>query len=336
MSAAAQLTKGKHMQLLTPFRSALVALAACCFAHGTGAQGYPSKPIRVIVPFASGGANDLVARALQRPLGRVLNGTVVVENMAGASTKIATNEIIKAAPDGHTLLLAGNVALLGYYYSGIYDTRIWDQMTILGQTGQMPWGMLEARADAPFKNWAELVSYAKKNPGKLSAGGPAPGGMMNLIVLETAKSAGIDVTYVPFAGGGPSGIALLGGHVEYRVAQPSEVYPNVRAGKTRGIAVAFPTRMPEMPDVPTFKELGIMFDIPAFGFDLWGPPNLPPAIAGQITRALEQAVKDPEFAEVAKRLVYQPIFTGPEALKESMRSFEKNIGPKLEASFPRK
>jgi tripartite-type tricarboxylate transporter receptor subunit TctC len=307
MSAAAQLTKGKHMQLLTPFRSALVALAACCFAHGTGAQGYPSKPIRVIVPFASGGANDLVARALQRPLGRVLNGTVVVENMAGASTKIATNEIIKAAPDGHTLLLAGNVALLGYYYSGIYDTRIWDQMTILGQTGQMPWGMLEARADAPFKNWAELVSYAKKNPGKLSAGGPAPGGMMNLIV-----------------------------HVEYRVAQPSEVYPNVRAGKTRGIAVAFPTRMPEMPDVPTFKELGIMFDIPAFGFDLWGPPNLPPAIAGQITRALEQAVKDPEFAEVAKRLVYQPIFTGPEALKESMRSFEKNIGPKLEASFPRK
>ena len=81
-------------------------------------------------------------------------------------------------------------------------------------------------ADAPFKNWAELVTYAKKNPGKLSAGGPAPGGMMNLIVLETAKRAGIDVTYVPFTGGGPSGTALLGGPVEYRVAQPSEVSPN--------------------------------------------------------------------------------------------------------------
>ena len=263
----------------------LVSLAfgalAWCAASLVFAQGFPSKPIRVIVPFAAGGANDLVARALQKPLGRVLNGTVVVENIAGASTKIAVGEILKAAPDGHTLMLAGNVALMGYYYSGIYDAKVWNQMTVLGQTGQMPWGMLEAKADAPFRNWQEFVAYAKQNPGKLSAGGPAPGGMMNLIVLETAKSAGIDVTYVPFAGGGPSGIALLGGHVEYRVAQPSEVYPNVRAGKTRGLAVAFPTRMPEMPDVPTFKELGIMFDIPVFGFDYWGPPNMPPAVSGR-------------------------------------------------------
>lgn len=324
------------MRLTKVFWLACFGIASWGVAHNALAQAYPSKPVRVIVPFAAGGANDLVARALQRPLGKVLNGTVVVENMAGASTKIATNEVIKSAPDGHTLMLAGNVALMGYYYSGTYDTKVWEQMTILGQTGQMPWGMLEARADAPFKNWAELVSYAKKNPGKLSAGGPAPGGMMNLIVLETARSAGIDVTYVPFAGGGPSGTALLGGHVEYRVAQPSEVYPNVRAGKTKGIAVAFHTRMPEMPDVPTFKELGIMFDVPGFGFDFWGPANMPPAIANQITRAIEQAVKDPEFVEVAKRLVYQPVFTGPETLKESMRNFEKNIGPKLEAAFPRK
>ncbi len=311
--------------------AAFLGAANACFA-----QGYPSKPIRVIVPFAAGGANDLVARALQRPLGKVLGGTVVVENLPGASTKIATNEMLKAAPDGHTLLLAGNVALMGYYYSGAYDTKIWDQMTILGQTGQMPWGMFEVRADSPIKTWADLVSYAKKNPGKLSAGGPAPGGMMNLFVLETAKSAGIDVTYVPFAGGGPSGTALLGGHVEYRVAQPSEVYPNVRAGKTRGLAVAFATRMPEMPDVPTFKELGIMFDVPPFGFDFWGPANMPAPLANQISKAIEQAIKDPEFTEMAKRLVYQPVFTGPEALRDSMKNFEKNIGPKLEAAFPRK
>lgn len=317
-------------------RVVLAVAALLGAANSSFAQGYPSKPIRVIVPFAAGGANDLVARALQRPLSKVLGGTVVVENLPGASTKIATNEMLKAAPDGHTLLLAGNVALMGYYYSGTYDTKIWDQMTILGQTGQMPWGMFEVRADSPIKTWADLVSHAKKNPGKLSAGGPAPGGMMNLFVLETARSAGIDVTYVPFAGGGPSGTALLGGHVEYRVAQPSEVYPNVRAGKTRGLAVAFATRMPEMPDVPTFKELGIMFDVPPFGFDFWGPANMPAPLANQISKAIEQAIKDPEFTEMAKRLVYQPVFTGPEALRESMKNFEKNIGPKLEAAFPRK
>jgi tripartite-type tricarboxylate transporter receptor subunit TctC len=178
------------------------------------------------------------------------------------------------------------------------------------------------------------VDYAKKNPGKLNAGGPASGGMMNLIVLETAKGAGIDVTYVPFAGGGPSGTALLGGHIQYRVAQPTEVFPNVRAGKTRGIAVGFPTRIPEMPDVPTFRELGIPFDVPVFGFDLWGPPNLPAPIASQLTRAFEQAVKDPGYVDTAKKLTYQPVFVGPEPLKQMMRQFDKEIGPKLVAAFP--
>ncbi len=300
------------------------------------AQNYPSKPVRVIVPFAAGGANDLIARGLQRALGKALGGTVIVENVPGASTINGTRQLIKSPPDGHTLMLAGHLALQGYYYTGIYETKIWEQMTILGQTGQMPWGMLETRVDAPYKTWAELVSYAKKNPGKLSAGGPSLGGMMHLIVLETAKNSGFDVTYVPFTGGGPSSIALLGGHIDYRVAQPPEAYMNIKAGKSRGLALAFPQRVPEMPDVPTFKELGIMDNIPAFGFDYWGPPNLPAALVSQISKAVEQSIKDPQFIDLAKTLMYQPVFVGPEALRENMRNFEKSIGPKLEAAFPRK
>ena len=300
------------------------------------ANDFPSKPIRVIVPFAAGGANDLIARALQRPLGKALGGTVVVENRAGGSTKIGTQALLRAEPDGHTLLLLGHVALMSYYYSGIYDSKVWDEMTVLGQTGQMAWGMLEARADAPFQTWQELIAFAKKNPGKLSAGGPALGGMMNLIILESAASAGIDITYIPYAGGAPSGAALLGGHVQYRVAQPPEVYPNVKAGLTRGLAVAFPTRLPEMPDVPTLKELGINENVPVFGFDFWGPGQMPAALAQQISKAIEEAVKDPEYIEVAKRLTYQPIFTSPEVLKVSIKNFEGNVGPRLEKAFPRK
>lgn len=315
-------------------RSLLLGLVSWAFAHAGLAQTYPSKPIRIIVPFAAGGANDLNGRSLQIPLGKALGGNVIVENVPGASTKIAVDQLLKAAPDGHTLLLAGHGALMSYYYSGIYDTKFWEQLVILGQTGRMPWVAIEARADAPYKTWAELVDYAKKNPGTLSAGGPAPGGMMNLTVIETARNSGIDVTYIPFKGGGPSGAALLGGHIAYRVAQASEVYPNVRAGKTRALAVGFPSRMPEMPDVPTFKELGIMFDVPVFGFDLWAPGGTPPAIANQITRALEQAVKDPGYMEASRRLVYDPVFTGPAALKESIRYMETEVGPKMAAAFP--
>jgi len=324
------------MRAWKAYSLALIGVFLGAGASVCAAQSYPSKPVRVIVPFAAGGANDLVARVLQKPLGKALGGTVIVENVPGASTVIGTRQLIKSPPDGHTLMLAGHLALIGYYYTGIYQTKIWEQMSILGQTGQMPWGMLEARTDAPYKTWAELVSYAKKNPGKLSAGGPSLGGMMHLIVLETAKNSGFDVTYVPFAGGGPNNIALLGGHIEYRVAQPPDVYLNIKAGKTRALAVAFPHRVPELPDVPTFKELGIMDDIPAFGFDYWAPPNLPAALVSQISKAIEQAIKDPEFIDFAKTIMYQPAFAGPGTLRESMRNFENNVGPKLEAAFPRK
>ncbi len=315
-------------------KTLLAGALAASFGQVTLAQPFPSKPIRIIVPFAAGGANDLNGRSLQVPLGKALGGNVIVENMPGASTKLAMDYFMKAAPDGYTLFLAGHGALMGYYFSGIYDYKFWDQLVLLGQTGRMPWVAIEARADAPYKNWQELVEYAKKNPGKLNVGGPAPGGMMELTVIETAKSAGIDVTYIPFKGGGPSGQALLGGHIDYRVAQASEVYPNVRAGKTRALAIGYPMRMAEMPDVPTFKELGMKFEVPVFGFDLWAPPGTPPAIAEKLTNALEQAIKDPEYIKASKVLVYDPVFTPPSGLRESIHYMETVVGPKMAAAFP--
>ena len=312
-----------------------VALSLTVIAAGAAhAQSFSDRPIRMIVPFAPGGANDLIARALQKPLGEALGGTVVVQNMPGGSTKIAINELSRSAPDGHTLMLAGHAALLGYYYTGgIFDNMFWKELTILGQTGQMPYGMLETRVDSPFKTWKDVVEFGKKNPGKLSVGGPALGGMMNLIAVETARAAGIDVTYIPYRGGGPSGMAMLAGEVSYRVAQPPEVYPNVSAGKTRALAVASSIRVPEMPDVPTVKELGMDVDIPIFGFDVWGPGQMPPAIANKITEAIRVAIRDPGFGAVAKRLLYQPAFAGPQELQDRIKRFEQTTGPKMEAAF---
>ncbi len=316
----------------------LLGISLTVLAVGAAhAQSLSDRPVRMIVPFAAGGANDLIARALQRPLGEALGATVVVQNMPGGSTKIAITELTRSAPDGHTLMLAGHAALLGYYYSGgIFENKFWNELSILGQTGQMPYGMLETRVDSPFKTWQDVVAFGKQNPGKLSVGGPAQGGMMNLIVLETARAAGIDVTYIPYRGGGPSGMAMLAGEVSYRVAQPPEVFPNVSAGKTRALAVAAPNRIAEMPDVPTVKELGMNVDIPVFGFDVWGPGQMPPAVANKITEAIRVAIRDPGFAAVAKRLLYQPMFAGPQELRDRMRSFETGIGPKMEAAFPPK
>lgn len=323
------------MNRLTRRTLLTLSLAAC--AAGAQAQGLGDRPIKLIIPFAAGGANDLIARALQKPLGELLGANVVVMNMPGGSTKVAVTELMRAAPDGQTLMLAGHAALLGYYYSGgIFDTKFWNELTILGQTGQMPYAMIETRAESPFKTWKDVVAYGKQNPGKLSVGGPAQGGMMNLIALQTAQAAGIDAVYVPYRGGGPSGMAMLAGEVSYRVAQPPEVYPNVVGGKSRALAVAYPTRIPEMPDVPTLTEVGMNVDVPVFGFDVWGPPKMAPAVANKITEAIKVAVKDRSYGEVAKRLLYQPMFAGPEELKARMRKFEEDTGPKMEAAFPRK
>lgn len=315
------------------FLTACLTLSVVAGAH---AQTYPSKPIKMIVPFPAGGAGDLVARAIQKPLGDALGTTVFVVNIPGGSTKIAMSDLMRSAPDGYTLMMIGNAAMMSYYYSGAYDTKVWHQLTNLGQTGQMPWGVLETRADSPFKTWADVVAYGKQNPGKLNVAGPALGGMMNLIALETAKASGITINYIPYQGGGPSGLAVLSGEVPYRVAQPADVYPNISAGKTRALALSFHTRIPEMPDVPTFKELGIMYDIPAFGFDVWGPPQMPAAIENKLMEAVKVAIKDPAFGAVAKRLLYQPVYTPPSEIKLSMKHFEEHIGPKLEAAFPRK
>ena len=304
---------------------------------GTGvAQNFPTKPIRVIVPFAAGGSNDLIGRTLAKPLGKELKGTMVVENIPAGTTKLATLEVMKAEPDGHTLLFASHGALMGYFYSGTYDFRVWEKLTIIAQSGDMPYGFFEVRIDSPFKTWADLVSFAKKNPGKLTCGGPGAGGVMNLNVIEAAKAAGIEVKYVPFAGAGPSGIALLGGHVDFRVCLPPEAYLNIKAGKTRGLAVSYGKRLPEMPDVPTFKELGLMEVIPPLSYDYWGPPNLPPNLVDQISKAVEKAVKDPEYLDFCKRIVYQSVFKDAQQVKEDIKFFEEKVGPKLKAAFPKK
>ena len=299
------------------------------------AQTYPNKPIRMIVPFAAGGSNDVVGRALAKAMGKDLKVNIVVENITTGNTKLGTLEVVKSDPDGYTLLFAGHKALMGYYYSGTYETKVWEQMALMGQSGEQPYGFLETRVESPFKSWADLVKAAKQNPGKLTCGGPGAGGLMNLIALETAKAAGIEIRYVPFAGAGPSGTAVLGGHVDYRVCLVGEALPNIRAGKTRGLGISYPNRIPELPDVPTFKEMGIAFvDFPlTLSYDLWGPAKLPPAIQTTLAKALEKATKDPDYAQFCQKISYFPVYKDGQALQGDIKLFDEKVGTKLAAFY---
>ncbi len=311
----------------------LSLLFVCGLTTAGFSQDFPKKPIRMIIAYSAGGGTDVLARSFQPPLEAALGGKVVIENIPAGTTKVGTMEAMKAKPDGYTLILMPDPGWVAYYYSGTYDIKVWEQMTPIANLTTEPYGFVEVRAESPFKTWADLVKGAKEKPGQLTCGGPGAGGMMELIMMTITKSAGIETRYVPFAGAGPSRVAMLGGHVDFRVCQPTEAITMIRAGKTRGLAVSTDKRMEAIPDVPTFKELGIGPTI-TLTRSIWGPLNLPPEIVDYISKAVERAAKDPKFVKtIQDDLLYTVEYRPAQRLIEETKKFDQTWGEMLRASY---
>ncbi len=304
-----------------------------CLALGLTSAGFaadfPSKMIRLISPFPPGGPNGIVCQALQEPLGKALGVKILIEPMGGASTKTGTNAALSASPDGYTIILSSDLTWLFLYYSKVYSTKVWEQLTPIGNVTLEPYGLIEVRMESPFKTWADLVKAAKENPGKLTCGGTGAGGLAQALNIQINKAAGIETTYVPFSGGGPSTMALLGGHVDFRPAGLSEAYPNMKGGKSRVLAIPTEKRMAEFPDIPTYKELGL-----GEGIDLvrsvWGPPNLPAPLVQRLTDGLAKATKDPEFVKLMETQLHNIVeYRPPEKVLSVIKNFDRNNGTKL-------
>lgn len=303
----------------------------CLFSWGTigMAADFPQKPIRMIIPWSAGGGNDVLCRAFQPAFEKVLGQRMLIDNIPAGTTKMGTMELLKSKPDGYTLIFSTTEAWMAYYYSKTFDFKAWEQMVPIGNVTTEPYGFVETRIESPLKTWADLVKAAKENPGKLSCGGPGAGGMMELIMNDITKAAGIKTRYVPFAGAGPSKIALLGGHIDFRVCQPTEAITMIQAGKSRGLAVSTDKRMESIPDVPTFKELGIGGTI-NLTRSIWGPPKLSSDLVNTLTKMIEKATKDPEFVKVAQdQLLYTVDYRLPEKMRSELLNFDKDFGPKL-------
>jgi tripartite-type tricarboxylate transporter receptor subunit TctC len=271
---------------------------------------------------------EILGRLFQKPLERELGTRIFIECIPAGTTKVGTMEVVKAKPDGYTMVLMSDPSWVGYYYSKTYETKVWEILTPLGNLTIEPYGFVEVRAESPYKTWADLVRAAKESPGKLTCGGPGAGGMMELIFNDITRAAGINCKYVPFAGGGPSKMALLGGHIDFRTITATEAIAMIQAGTTRGLAVSSEKRLALIPDVPTFKELGIGEEL-WISRSLWGAPHLPAGIAGILTKAIEKGTKDREFIEAAEKLLLTVEFRGPERMKQELKNFDGKFGPKL-------
>ncbi|MFA6507317.1 MAG: tripartite tricarboxylate transporter substrate binding protein [Treponemataceae bacterium] len=305
---------------------------AVLLALGTNAVAadYPAKPIRMIVPWSAGGGSDVLIRAFQPSLEKELGQRILIENIPAGATKVGTLELMKAKADGYTLLFS-NEAWITRYYAKTYTEKVWEQMTPIANVTSEPIACIEVKADSPFKTFEDLVKAAKANPGKLTCGNPGVGSPLDIVFDEMTKSADLDIQYVPFAGGGQSKVAMLGGHIDFRVCQPTEAIAMVRAGQSRVLVNWTDPRSPAFPTVPTAKELGLKYDEQyKIIRGIWAPANMPAAIVEKLNKAVEKATKDPAFKKIAEdQFSYTIDYRNSKQVKDFVANFDKMFGPML-------
>ena len=271
-------------------------------------DAYPSRPLRMIIPFAPGGASDFIGRILQPKLAEALGQQVVVDNRAGASGNIGVETAAHATPDGYTFLL-GNVSAMGINPSMFpkFPIRVQRDFIPVSLVVDVP-GALAIHASLPPNNVKEFIAYAKQNQGKLSYGSAGYGSAQRMAFEFFMNKAGIKLLHVPYKGGaGASTIATISGKVAATMVTTASVVPHVRSGKLKVLAVVSKKRVPALPDVPTMIESGY----PELDLGSWQgiyvPKGTPKSVVDKLFHTVVKVVHEPWIAEQYAKASAQPI-----------------------------
>jgi tripartite-type tricarboxylate transporter receptor subunit TctC len=268
---------------------------AAAWPIGAQAQaGYPDHPITLIVPYAAGGGNDVLARAVAEPMGKLLGQPLVIENHGGAGGSVGTRQVAKAAPDGYTLGLGGTgtLAIDPTLYPNVgYDPR--KDFAPIGLIATSPLIIL-VNQSVDAHNVQELIALAKAQPGKLNYASAGTGSGIHLGTVLFADTAGIDITHIPYKGSGPALTDLLGGHVQIYFSSLPPAVGLVKEGKLRAHAVTGLKRYASFPDVPTVAEQGLPGFEAVLHYGIVAPAGTPRSIVDKLNAALRAALSDPK------------------------------------------
>ena len=240
-------------------RALLLAMATCLLAAGSvtpsHAQAYPDRPVRIVVPFAPGGLNDVVARLIQPHLEKALGQPVIVDNRPGASGALGTDAVAKATPDGHTLVMvaSSHTVLPATHAKLPYDAE--RDLAAVAMVGRNPL-LFVVNAKLPAKSLGEFIALAKAEPGKFNYASPGAATQTHLVAELFAQAAGIKLQHIPYRGGAPTIMALVSGDAHFTVISPLVSMPQISAGALRAIAAGSLARDPQLPDLPTVAEQG--------------------------------------------------------------------------------
>lgn len=305
-------------------RVAVILATAFCTVTAVVAQDYPVRPVRMIIPFSAGGPTDIVGRIVGQHLTEIWGETIVVDNRPGAASRIAAEIVIRAAPDGYTLLFATNstFAVNPVVFSKLpYD--VFRDLELVGLAAYAP-HLLAIRAGIPANTVAELIALARKQPGKLTFASSGAGAIIHMAGELFKYHARIDIVHVPFKGGAPATVAMLSGEVDMMMNDLSQFLVHIKSGKLRGLAIAHPQRSALVPEMPTFAEVGFAAVESGSWFALAAPAKTPKAVVRSISDGLGKVLVRPEYKERLSGIGMEPLRMTPEqAAAFTKREIEK-------------
>jgi tripartite-type tricarboxylate transporter receptor subunit TctC len=288
------------------FASALVASALAFAVH---AQGYPSKPVKIVAPVQPGGGVDLTARTVGEQLGKAMNASFIVENISGGGGVIAAQTVARAAPDGYTLMLGyvathgTNPAVRKVPYDPVKD------FTPIAMVVGTP-NVLVVGSGVPVTDLKSLVDYAKKN--KVSYGSSGQGSLTHLAMEQLKQAAGFDAVHAPYRGIGPAITDVLGGQTQMMMPGLAAALPHIKSGKMKPIAVTGKQRHALLPDTPTFEELGYKDFDGVQWYAIVGPAKMPPEITKRLNDEINKAIATPELRQRLAGEALEPMPMTPE------------------------
>jgi tripartite-type tricarboxylate transporter receptor subunit TctC len=293
-------------------------------AASVHAEDYPKGSITLVIPLAPGDATDTSARAIAEELSQELKVAVVPVNRPGAGGAVGTEFVVKAKPDGNTIILTNNASLV---FRSILDPKTASynpltDLTPLGLAMRSP-SILAVRGEAPYRTFAELVDYAKKNPGSVRIGTAGVGSVGEFCVRTINSLTGAGLVPVPFTGASPGVTALLGGHVEGVVLALGTMTGHLRSGALRGVVIS--SKYPDFPDIPTLPDLGYPEGLFGIWVAFFAPAGVPTEVTRALVPALERAIKSPAIGAKLKPLGIVMDYSPPEKLLDEIREEHRRV-----------
>jgi tripartite-type tricarboxylate transporter receptor subunit TctC len=313
-----------------------VFTAIVCFAATPAlAEDWPTKPVRIIVPFAPGGTADTLGRLTAQKLSESFKQQFVIENRGGAGGVIGSEIVAKAAPDGYMLVVSGVAShCIQPALSKNVPFDPLKDFTHIALFGGPP-GVLAVNPDLPAKTLKEFIALARSEPGKLAYGSPGNGTQGHLIAEQFKQVTGIKMTHVPYKGASLAVSDLIGGHLQIVSTTLTTASTQIRAGKARALAVSSETRVPDFPDVPTFKELGYPELTATIWFSLSGPAGMPQDIVNRLNAEVRRALKEPDVRQRLRPEGIEAPDLDPQQFTAFVASELKRWAPVVKASGAR-